>query len=79
MLTQVVPNATCRLYGRGTRTKAPPIDADHVKQRQVVKARRQYRHAQHLEIRNLEELGNQKSSRAHDRRAQYGAQAARRQ
>jgi hypothetical protein len=55
------------------------FDLDHQEQRQVVEAGRDHRHQQHVEVRNLEELGDQESRGAEHRRGNDGAEAARRE
>ena len=54
----------------------PRVDLDHEQQRQVVKAGRDRRHLDHVEIRDLEEFGDQERGRAEHRRGQDGAEPA---
>ena len=66
MLTKVVPDTASRFCLHSAAAKTAPVDTHHVKQRQVVQAGGQDRHAQDFEVGNLQKLGDQESCRTHD-------------
>ena len=71
-----VPDRVDALEGDVAHAVLARVDLDHQEQRQVEQQRRDARHQQHVEVRDLQELGDQEGGRAEHRRRDDRAEPA---
>ncbi len=74
-----LPERQRRVVGHHAGAEALGVELDHEEQRQVIETGRDGRHPDHVEIADLEELGDQEGGGAEHRRRQDRAEPARRQ
>ena len=72
-----VPDRVDALEGDVAHAELAGVDLDHQEQRQVEQQRRDARHQQHVEVRDLQELGDQERRGAEHRRRDDRAEPAR--
>ena len=71
-----LPQRELLLEVHGLRVEPLGVELDHEQQRQVVEAGRDDRHPDHVEVADLEELGDQEGGGAQHRRRDDGAEPA---
>ena len=74
-----LPDGHLRLEHHLVRAETQRVEFDHEQQREVVEAGRDGRHPDHVEIADLQKLGDQESGGAQHRRRDDGAKSAGRQ